>query len=465
MEILVKNNQISLIMLVRFICENFLSFGNEKDAFEFLNTAASKTKSLPNHVVKISPNISILKGASIYGANASGKTNFVKAISFAKNIIESRKKGIEEHNLGSFQNKFCKSNESKFVFEFKLGNLLYEYGFNINSKEVVSEWLRATNLNGKRAKTFFEREKNKIINDKEIAAIVKKDKKDGQFFEKYLKKALEPNQLLLHRLLEDNVKFAQDLLNWFKKIVVVRDFNYSSHFAKKELFEFAKEILRQIDKQIDNISVKEEEITKPSDISGIPFEIAEKFFSDLSDRCKSSKKDILVAVADSALDQRIYLSAGKNGIKLLKILINRKNQEFSLSQESDGIRRIFDLIPMLFGIKNNAEEVLNKDSIFIIDEIERSLHPHIAEEFIKMFFEFGKNSESQMIFTTHDTNLLDLTLFRKDEIWFVEKNKNLSTQFTSLAEFKDVREDLVISKGYLQGRFGAIPFIGNWRGK
>jgi AAA15 family ATPase/GTPase len=452
-------------MLVRFICENFLSFGNKKDAFEFLNTAASKTKSLPNHVVKISQNISVLKGAAIYGANASGKTNFVKAISFAKNIIESRKKGIEEHNLGSFQNKFCKSNESKFVFEFKLSNLLYEYGFCINSKEVVGEWLCATNLNGKRVKTFFEREKNKIINDKKIAAIVKKDKKDGQFFEKYLKKALEPNQLLLHRLLEDNVKFAQDLLNWFKKIVVIRDFNYSSYFAKKELFEFAKEILKQIDKQIDDISVKEEEINKASDISGIPFEIAEKVFSDLSDHCKSSKKDISIAVTNFSSDQKIYLSAGKNGIRLLKILINRKNQEFSLSQESDGIRRIFDLIPMLFGIKNNAEEVVNKDSIFIIDEIEKSLHPHIVEEFIKMFFEFGKDSESQIILTTHDTNLLDLTLFRKDEIWFVEKNKNLSTQFTSLAEFKDIREDLVISKGYLQGRFGAIPFIGNWRDK
>jgi len=451
-------------MLIRFICENFLSFGNEKNAFEFLNTAASKTKSLPEHVFKISPNISVLRGAAIYGANASGKTNFIKAIEYAKNIIESRKKGIEEYNLSSRQNKFCKSNKSKFVFEFKLDNAIYEYGFEIDSKEVVSEWLRSTNLNGKREKTFFEREKDKIINDKEIAAIVNKIKKESQFFEKYSKKAVKKNELLLHRLADDDVKFAQDLISWFGKIAIIRGVNHSVYFKEKELSDFAKIILKKIDWQIEDVSFEKETlIKKPSEISGgVPNEFAEAVFNHLLDRFKENKKAISMQIAGPN-GKKIYLTVDEEGVKQIEILIIRKGKEFTLEQESDGIRRIFDLIPMLFSANSKNSEKLNPQSIFIIDEIEKSLHPHIAREVVNMFFESGKTSENQLIFTTHDTNLLDLSLLRKDEIWFAEKDKNLNTHFTSLAEFKDVREDLVISKGYLQGRFGAIPFIGNWR--
>ncbi len=454
-------------MLIKFTCENFLSFGNKKDAFEFLNTATSKTKNLPHHIAKISKEVSVLRGAVIYGANASGKTNFIKAIAFAKNIIQSHKKGVDEHKLSSVQNKFCKNGQSKFAFDFALEDALYEYGFEINSKEVVREWLKATNLNGKREKVFFERQKNELVSEKEIAAIVHKEKKDKHFFE-YCKKSLKPNQLMLHRLCEDNIKFAQDLTNWFKKIAIVNNFNHSGYFTQKELFEFAEEILMKIDKQIEDISFKEEKIEKPSDILGIPLEASEKLFSEILDRVKSENDETLFTLAinnSESKSKKIYLSANNKAIKQLEILIKRNGEEFTLAQESDGIRRIFDLIPILFSAQNGLKKDFSRQSIFIIDEIERSLHPHIARELIKMFFDFGKNSQSQLIFTTHDTNLLDRDLFRKDEIWFAEKNKNLSTQFTSLADFKDVRDDLVISKGYLQGRFGAIPFIGNWGSK
>ena len=173
-----------------------------------------------------------------------------------------------------------------------------------------------------------------------------------------------------------------------------------------------------------------------------------------------------ILIAESSLGEKLCFGVGEKGIKYQhELLIKRNGQEFSIKQESEGIRRIFDLIPMLFTIQNKQPKHDNPKSIFIIDEIQQSLHPHIAEEIIKMFFELAKNSESQIIFTTHDTNLLNLSLMRKDEIWFAEKDKNLNTHFTSLAEFKDVREDLVISKSYLQGRFGGIPFIGNWRGE
>jgi AAA15 family ATPase/GTPase len=269
---------------------------------------------------------------------------------------------------------------------------------------------------------------------------------------------------LLHRLADDDVKFAQDLISWFGKIAIIRGVNHSVYFKEKELSDFAKIILKKIDWQIEDVSFEKETlIKKPSEISGgVPNEFAEAVFNHLLDRFKENKKAISMQIAGPN-GKKIYLTVDEEGVKQIEILIIRKGKEFTLEQESDGIRRIFDLIPMLFSANSKNSEKLNPQSIFIIDEIEKSLHPHIAREVVNMFFESGKTSENQLIFTTHDTNLLDLSLLRKDEIWFAEKDKNLNTHFTSLAEFKDVREDLVISKGYLQGRFGAIPFIGNWR--
>ena len=126
-----------------------------------------------------------------------------------------------------------------------------------------------------------------------------------------------------------------------------------------------------------------------------------------------------------------------------------------MPEESSGINRLFDLIPFLFNIKT-------ENKIYLIDELETSIHPHVARVIIEMFYEFSKDNESQLIFVTHDCNLMDLDLMRKDEIWFVQRDKNMDTKLTSLAEFK-IREDLVIEKSYLQGRFGAVPFVGDWK--
>ncbi len=446
-------------MLIKFTCENFLSFGDGKNGFEFVNLAASKTKSLPSHVLDISSEISVLRGAAIYGANAAGKSNFIKAIDFARKLVLSSE-NIEKHNLGAFQNKFCKGKKSRFSFDFKLGDKIYEYGFEITSNEVIAEWLRSTNLNGKREKTLFERDHQEISSDKEIAEIVKKEK-DADFY-KYVKKAIGSNQLFLARLVnQDNVKELAKITNWFKKIAFVREFNRLAYFKKSDLAKFAESILQKIDHQIDKVLFGEGiAVEKPSDISELPINLADEIIKHLLTSYASDKKERSLQIPNPINDKKIYLSVDSKGVKRFEILIVRKNKEFSLDQESDGIRKIFDLIPMLFEANLKHPDDQDKQSIFIIDELEKSLHPFIAKDVVEMFFERGKNCESQLIFTTHDTNLLDLELMRKDEIWFAEKDKNLNTKFTSLAEFKNIREDLVVSKGYLQGRFGAIPFIG-----
>ena len=125
--------------------------------------------------------------------------------------------------------------------------------------------------------------------------------------------------------------------------------------------------------------------------------------------------------------------------------------EFNLAEQSDGSKRILDLIPII-------NWLVAEDITIFIDEIDRSLHPKMAIEFIK--FVMFQKTKGQLIFTTHESHLLDLEIFRQDEIWFTEKNKEGSTKMYPLSDFKP-RYDLDIQKGYFAGRFGAIPFLGN----
>ena len=128
------------------------------------------------------------------------------------------------------------------------------------------------------------------------------------------------------------------------------------------------------------------------------------------------------------------------------------NVTLPLHEESDGSRQLLNLLPALYKLKMAG-------GVFVIDEIERSMHPILARKFIEYFLKAARGSNSQIIFTTHESTLLDLDILRRDGIWFAEKNEAGATQLYSLADFK-VRNDLRIDKGYLQGRFGAIPFLG-----
>ena len=126
---------------------------------------------------------------------------------------------------------------------------------------------------------------------------------------------------------------------------------------------------------------------------------------------------------------------------------------FELTDESDGTQRLLNLIPALRHLEATS-------AVYVIDEIDRSLHPILVWKFLEYFLKSCTSCKSQMIVTTHESNLLDLDLLRRDEIWFSEKDRSCSTRLYSLMDFK-VRDDLAIRKHYLQGRFGAIPFLGN----
>ena len=152
-------------------------------------------------------------------------------------------------------------------------------------------------------------------------------------------------------------------------------------------------------------------------------------------------------------DQFVKLQRDNSGnVVYNKLILNHGNPDdmFEYSDESDGTKRLFDLVPILYDV--------GKDSVILIDEIDRSLHTKLSQKFLEMFYENNKDNTCQLIATTHDSNLLDLDLVRQDEIWFVERDDFHSSQLYSLNRFKE-RFDKKIDKEYLLGRYGAIPIF------
>jgi AAA15 family ATPase/GTPase len=135
-------------------------------------------------------------------------------------------------------------------------------------------------------------------------------------------------------------------------------------------------------------------------------------------------------------------------VTTIKLRHGKSFFDFAFDDESDGTRRLFDLMDMLL--------MTSDDTVFIIDELERSLHPKLTERFLQLFNEIHKDRKVQLIFTTHEAAIMDQELFRRDEIWFVERSENNASSVYSLDRFKE-RYDKVLSKAYLEGRYGAIP--------
>ena len=434
-------------MLIRFTCENFLSFTEET---EFLNTANTRSTKLKDHIIRSKPShIPILKGTAIYGANASGKSNFLEAIIFSKNIVASYKKDITDHRISSHQSKFSQTSDSKFEYEFKSLDKVFRYGFIINQTQVKAEWLYQKSIVATSAeKTIFTRENQIINHQEEIRNIIKKETSDDHFFD-YCAKGLRPEQLFLHKLKDNNIKFVNQIFDWFDSIklfdtkTTIDDFTFVNT-SEKELINFIRSVLTFFDRNISDIILEEiSEINKPEDIKLQPFylPLAENLYG------KIKNPDLLNFVFDS------YLFAKEgNKIKQKQLFIIRNDQKFSLQEESDGINKLLDLTTILY-VHNNK--------IWLIDELEKSLHPHLAKLFIEAFFYVSENNESQLIFTTHLPYLLNLDLLRKDEIWFVEKDKNMNSIIKSLVEYQtdNTKNGLDIEKQYLQGRFGVVPFI------
>lgn len=431
-------------MLVRFKLRNFLSYGEEQE----FSMISGKARSFPEHIID-NGNIQLVKSGVIYGANASGKSNMIQAIDFSRSLIVN---GIENTPMRNktFRLIENKKNVSRFEYEVCIDNKIYAYGYEIDllNRIIVEEWL--FELKKTNEICIFERNtKNNKINTE-----LKFNNKDSMNrFDIYKDDIKGLNStFLLSNIATKNIKKIPELqvfvnvYNWFKdKITIIypnsvyRGINFINDDNKlKKLYS---NMLNYFDTGIDDLTHIE------LDFDDFVKQHSGDLPNDLEDRLFDNQ------LLSLTIDKEIYsVFKLKNTIRVLKLstqhnISNDKSEIFDFGSESDGTRRLFDLIPIL---QSNE-----KDIVIFIDEIDRSLHTNLTYNFIKLFLSMNNNS-SQLVVTTHDSNLLNQKLLRRDEIWFVSKDEKKSSKIYSLDEFQ-VRYDKEIRKAYLSGRYGAVP--------
>jgi len=436
-------------MLITFSVENFRSFGAEQT----LNLVASKAqKGHEGHRVNI-PGVSeqVLRASVIYGANAAGKSNLVKAMDFARDLIVDGAGPMKRIALNQFRFTDEPSHPSSFEFRFMVRERVFIYGFDITKEEVTEEWLAATDDKGKESDVFQRTGKEISFGDL---------KKLGQTSSKSLDalKALQllgvrSNQLLLNKIVDLDVDHRGELLNdvvyWFTECLTIIPPEASfapilEYLDEDEGFRtFAGEFLSNVGTGIGELAVEQNIIQ------------AERLPKVLLEGLQSMSDSDVIPIAVGP-GMSLYLDPDDPAKVIRRNLASKHTvaeQEFSLpfDQESDGTQRFLHLLPALYHLQTGCK-------VFVIDELDRSLHSLLAHALLKFFVE-SCSATCQMIVTTHETHLLDQDLLRRDEIWFAEKDSSQQTHLYSLTDLK-VRMDLRIEKSYLQGRFGAIPFVG-----
>lgn len=440
-------------MLIRFLVANLFSF---KELTEF-NMLPGRFNRLSHHIVK-GDGIDLLKLNALYGANGAGKSNLANALSILRDFLIDGEMPID---LITETFKFDKESASKDVYlgiEFIKDKVPYYYGLTINQGIIIEEELQISGLGKGDDKQLFLRtdkvgeKKLEITFSKEV-----QEDKEAAIFPSFLKnEILDRNKpVLFHMKNRQNKVFEpfKNALEWFE-----RSFELIMPYSRpgglvlqlernKAFLDFAIEIMKSFNTGIHNIH-----------IDTIPIEDyfgednkqeAERITADL--RAKTGKMKFLrnhfeevvfVLVDNKPMAKRILFSHGEDNGEI----------KFQFSEESDGTRRLMEYLPALFG-------AVSKCKTYFVDEIERSIHPLLIKELIKKF-SHDKDTMGQLIFSTHESNLLDQDIFRPDEIWFAEKNKEGATELYALSEFKE-HHTIDIRKGYLSGRYGGIPFLGN----
>lgn len=439
-------------MLIRFSVSNFLSF-DEETVFDML---ASSSEEHPNHV-GMTGNVRVVKNAAIYGANGSGKSNLVLAI---HKFIEIIRLGKLSENINTYKFKLNPKNKDlpvKFEMEFSIGNTMYIYGIECNHKIIEHEWLIDTTSSDSDER-LLERKTSKS-RDYDIEFCEKWDETPEQkSINAVLKKnLLRDDELILHHhetLSIDELSEIDEYLG-DRILVITRRSQISSFFTflrNDSDLKDASDLIKKFDTGISSIFI--DEIDLDSILADYK-SFVEKYNVSLGQKEIEDTKNISETMF-MAINRESGFFKKNDKVVFRKILYNHKDVSnndvpFSFEEESDGTQRVFEFLPILALKEEN-------DFVCIIDEIDNSLHPHLCYEFVKMLVKDRKGT-SQIIFTTHQPNLLTRELFRDDEIWFVEKDRHKgNTSLYPLFEF-DVKADFNIEDGYLLGRFGGVPLI------
>ena len=403
-------------MLIEFSVKNFLSF---KDKATLSMEKGNGDENIDNIIFN---NITdLVKNAAIYGANASGKSNILKAFTCAILMIRNS-------NLMSVGEKWSyikpflfdetsKNKPSEFEFVFITNNVKYKYFFSADQNRIYEESLDV--YNSQKPTNIFTRKDTNIYefsNDKNKLASLAANNTE--------------NKLFLSTATTWNYEKTKDAFLWFTKAIdtydsfnKIMDKDLIDYSENEELKKFSLKLLKEADILIKNISVNYEEKEMEGTIADMPI-------------------IPIVKKVDIELEHEVV---DKDN--------NTHTYKLNFKDESSGTKVLFAFAPFL-------KKAFEETKVIIVDELEKSMHPKIVEFIVKLFNNKDINKvNSQLIFTTHATNLLNLEILRRDQIWFVEKNpKNGNSELYPLDSFS-VRKDENIQKGYINGRYGAVPFI------
>lgn len=459
-------------MLIRFNVKNFLSFDSKDNGnTEEFSMLPGNVNSKNNHIYK-NANIRLLKFASIYGANASGKSNLVKAIGFFKDSIL---KGWNPYYI----DKYCKtSSENKnkpsyFEMELMIEEKYYSYGFEaiLSKQQFISEWLYEL-LPDNTENLIFERNIEKHTHNLGVSDTGESYQKlkgyaediDGDY-SILLLKVMNQNKKNLYK----DEKYSD--LEIFKQIYIWLANNLNiihpdkpvsnfSYMFKEENIDKIREIISFFSTGI--ISFKFEDTTIDEMLQEIPLEIKEDILNEIVNFHKMITQEIKkelrtttnISTAGLLFRNRkeFYILSFKDEViqyQIIKFLHKGSNELFNLPEESDGTIRLLELLEILLSPDGKT---------YVIDELDRCLHPSLTYKFVDLFFKLTKNKNVQLISTTHESRLLDFNLLRRDEVWFVKKNDIGTSHIYSLEEYNE-RFDRKIDKAYLEGRYGGIPIF------
>jgi hypothetical protein len=426
-------------MIVQFSIKNFKTF-KDKATLSFVASNYDKdTREDENIFQDTYQNLRLLKSAVIYGANASGKSKFIEALVFMKRFVITSSKDSQKGDKISVEpfklNSVSEKEPSEFEVIFTHKNILYRYGFEVTNKIVISEWLYS------KPKT------------KEIELFYR----DYQNFETHKRSFQKGNTLVKEGLIRDNALFlsvaaqfneksAVNIIEWFKNIGTISGIKeegyegYTINKAKDSNFKNRiLELLKAADLGIQDIQVEMLDLEKlPHDM---PKELKEFIIK------KSEEDEDAEFLSDVLTTHKKY--DGHNN------LVGKVNLSLN-DDESFGTRKFFALTgPVLDSLENGHT--------LVIDELDTKLHPNLVCKIVSLFNSKEKNPKNaQLLFNTHDTNLLSSRLFRRDQVWFTEKNKFGEGKLYSLADFKseDVRKNDPFEDNYIRGKYGAVPYLG-----
>lgn len=442
-------------MIVSFSVSNFRSFSSEET---ISLVASNRVAGHDDHAVPIPDSKErVLRTAVLYGANGAGKSNLFNALRYLESMAinaRSRKKGTgrEVFRFDEIQHM-----PSSFDLQFISSNKLFRFGFKVDDERVLEEWL--FQIIGGKQRVLYER-----ITREDGSVVIEADglKDAGPKVRALATIGGPQNQSFLatvNATLEKD-DFGDELgevLAWFNSSLnlVGPDQYYGrlGHYLDQDTgFQtFAGSFLKASSTGVNHLEVAKKELSKDELRRLLPNNLVSKLLKDLEEDeggvvNLGEGKELLIERRGEDRFYQISIQAAhehKPGTVV----------KLSLDDESDGTRRLLNLLPALYHLRT-------KGAVYFIDEIDRSLHPILVKEFLHFFLRSCDSGLRQIIVTTHESNLLDLDLLRRDEIWFVEKDESASTKLYSLLDFK-VRNDLEIRKHYLQGRFGAVPFLGN----